>query len=507
MASLATAPRVAIAQIESDKTMIRTTVLSLAAVALLNGTQDPAAKAATEPRPLVLKSATLPGSGLEVLRGTLEVYEDREAREGRVIALKVVVLPATSPEPKPDPIFFLAGGPGQAASGLARRLHSSWMRRDRDIVLVDQRGTGESNPLSCNLAGSADEVAGYLEPIFQEELFRDCLEQLEQRADLTLYSTPIAMDDLDEVRAALGYETINLIGGSYGTRAALVYMRRHPERVRAAILKGVAPIAFRNPLYHAREAQKALERTFDACERSPACRAAFPSLREEFEAVLARLEEEPVELAGRSAASGTPVAMRLDREAFAEALRVMMYSTSSARRVPLAIHRAFGGEYMPFAQLGVQTNRALRDQLAFGMLLCVTCAEDVARIDPDEVERETAGTFLGPGRVRRQMRICGFWPKGRIPDDYGEPVSCDAPTLIFSGTLDPVTSSDFGAEAARHLPNSLHLVVPSSHNIHTAQNTACLDAIIREFLERGTTEGLDTSCVDELELPPFELPG
>jgi len=480
-------------------------VLALGATATAAGDSVPSPQKPPTPsdrEPFVLKSTKIPGIDEAVLQGVYEVFEDRDAGSGRRIGLKVVVLPATKPDPEPDAIFILAGGPGVGATAHAAGYASSWMREDRDIVLVDQRGTGESNPLRCRLGGEGDSPQRYLDPIFQEPAFRECLEELKQKADLTLYTTPIAMDDLNEVRAALGYGTINLNGGSYGTRAALVYMRRHPELVRTAVLTGVAPISFKNPLYHAREAQTAIEGTFEACESDAKCRAAFPELNEEFEAVLERLEREPASVTSEHGVNEIPTKVRLSREAFAEALRVMMYYPWSARSVPLKIHNAYQGDYGPFVQLGIGSNRNIRDQLAFGMLLSVICAEDVARIDPDEIERETRGTFLGDGRVRRQSRVCEFWPKGRVPENYGEPVTSSAPTLLLSGTLDPVTSPRFAREAARHLENSLHVTLAGPHSLRGP----CVDSLVRQILERGSVDGIDTSCAGEVTLPDFELP-
>jgi pimeloyl-ACP methyl ester carboxylesterase len=171
-------------------------------------------------------------------------------------------------------------------------------------------------------------------------------------------------------------------------------------------------------------------------------------------------------------------------------------------QVPLAIHRAHAGDYGLLAQLAVQRQRNLRGILSLGMLLCVTCAEDVARIDPEEVEAATAGTLTGSGRVLDQMRVCAFWPQGDIPDDYGEPVRCEAPTLLISGSLDPVTPPEWGEEAARHLANSLHVVVPGWHGV----GGPCVQAIQRAFLESGSVQGLDTDCVSGMKLPPFVVP-
>ncbi|MHC4303286.1 MAG: alpha/beta hydrolase [Planctomycetota bacterium] len=454
-----------------------------------------------EPGPrLRLRDALEKNSRLPLRFGTYTVYEDRAARAGRTIDLEVFVLPATGPDPRPDPIFYLVGGPGQAATGAFRRLIGSWMNEDRDIVLVSQRGTGRSNGLDCDVVGSDEDLQSYLEVLFRPRLFQQCRDLLAERADLTKYTTPIAMDDLNEVRAALGYDRINLVGGSYGTRAALVYMRRHPETVRSAILMGVAPVSFTNPLYHAREGQRALDMIFAECAADPDCHAAFPDLEREFEAVLERLDDASADATVRHPETGEPVSLKLSRDAFAGALRLIMYYDNSD--VPLLIHRAFAGDYDAFANRGLTSNRAIRGQLAFGMLLCVTCSEDIPRIDPDDIPQLTEGTFLGDGRVRRQMAVCEVWPRGDVPADYGDPVSVDVPVLLLSGEYDPVTPPRWGEETARHLPASLHVVVPTTHSF----GSSCIDQIMRDFLDRGTVEGLDTSCVEHMRRPRFTLP-
>jgi pimeloyl-ACP methyl ester carboxylesterase len=435
-----------------------------------------------------------------ISRGTFTVWEDRAAAEGRTLDLAVVVLHARSHALRADPIFFLAGGPGRDATTLVDGWIDAPMRDERDVVLVSQRGTGGAHRLGC-AGGEHADLQSYLGPMFREDVFRACLTQLSARADLTQYSTSIAMDDLDEVREALGYEKINLYGTSYGTRAALVYMRQHPERVRSAILEGVAPIAFTSPLRDAREAQTALDAILEECESTPGCHEAFPELRAELAAVLARLSVEPVSVSIAHPDSGASVDVRLDRADFAEALRVLMYYLPTSRRVPLLVHRAAQGDFRPFASAAIESNRRLRQRLAHGLFLCVTCSEDVAGIDPSSVARETAGTFLGDDRVRQRMAVCSFWPKSSLPDDFASPVAVDVPTLILSGTLDPVTSPRCGAEAARHLANARHVVVPGAHGLRDP----CVASLRLAFLAEPDPSALDTSCVAAVQLPPFDL--
>lgn len=464
----------------------------LLASASAGSAQDPGDRLRLEP-------CTIPGTDDVARCGAYTVFENRAAAAGRTIDLYLMVIPARSASPHPDPVVWLVGGPGAAATGAARGLRNAWFRAERDILLVDQRGTGRSNPLDCELPDAGRDLQTYLDPLFRVEIFEPCREKLEKVADLSQYTTPIAMDDLDEVRAALGYEQLNLMGSSYGSRATLVYMRRHPETVRSAILEGVTPIAFRNPLYHAYEAQRALEETFESCAADPECHAAFPNLEREFDAVIARLEAEPAWISFFDRRSGRDMVLRLSRYGFAEALRTTLYYMPGARDVPLLIHRAYQGDYEYFVENGLRSNIGITNQLQLGMLLSVTCAEDLSRIDPDEIPALTDGTFLGPDRVRNQMAVCEIWPTGPMPGGYDQPVAVDVPTLILSGTLDPVTPPRWGDETARHLSNSLHVVAPGAHGV----GGPCIAGIERQFLETASVEGIDTSCVKQMTLPPF----
>ncbi len=449
---------------------------------------------------LVLEAEEDEKTGAKTSRGTFAVFEDREAQEGRMIHLDVIVLHATGLEVKPDPVFIFAGGPGSDVIAYTGRFARSWMREQRDIVLVSQRGTGGDNRLDCELAAQDDNLQSYFDPLFKIDTYRACLEELKEKFDLTKYSTCLAADDYNEIRRALGYDKINITGGSYGTRMALVYMRRHPDTVRTAILNGVAPIAFENPLYHAPGFHQAIRLLIAECANDPDCHAAFPNLEEEYEAIIARLDQEPAEVNVRHPKTKEQVPIEMSREAFIESLRTIMYGGN--RHLPHLIHRAFEGDYVPFAQAGLMSERSIRRLLAMGMLLCVTCAEDLDRISEEEIVEIASQTDMGDGRVRRQKAVCEFWPRSEIPDDYGDPVSVDVPVLLLSGTLDPVTPPRWGEEASSHLPNSLHLVSPGAHGV----GNPCLTGIQKQFLELGTVEGLDTSCVKKLKTDHFRIP-
>ncbi|HEX9794959.1 MAG TPA: alpha/beta fold hydrolase [Planctomycetota bacterium] len=441
-------------------------------------------------------------SGLEVLAGEYQVWEDREAADGRRISLHFVIVPSAVGEPEPDPVVILGGGPGQAATTLVASTATMVAREHREILLLDQRGTGRSNPLHCGFARDASDPQSLLELSWDLESIRACRAELEKHADLSLYSTPIAADDLDELCAALGYDKINLRGGSYGSRAALVFLRSHPERVRTATLIGVAPIAFTNPLFHARGAQDTIDLLFADCAADPGCRKVLGDLRGQFETVLARLEKEPARIEVDNPSGKGLVEVVLTRNGFAEGIRTLMYSLPTQRQVPWLIHRAFEYDYQTVAEACMRSNGGIRRQLAWGMLLSVTCAEDVARIDPDNIGSVTDGTFLGDVRVRGQMSACAEWPLGRLPEGYGNDVVSDVPVLLFSGTHDPVTPPRWGAQAVENLKHALHVVVPAAHGV----GGDCVDSLERAFLATGSVAGLDASCVATMRLPRLVLP-
>src|SRR5688572_24713674 len=227
--------------------------------------------------------------------GTLTVPENRTTNRGRTIGLRVVVLPATGRDRAPDPVFFIAGGPGSSivadAGFLAR--HPSGLRERRDFVLVDQRGTGGSAALDCPFYGPPDSLQSFLGHFMPVDAVRRCREMFAAERDLTQYTTTVAAQDLDDVRAALGAERINLSGGSYGTRASQEYMRRFPNRVRSATLFGLVPPSLHMPQHFARDAQRSLDAVIAECAADVACRAAFPNLQDDARRAFDRLRQSP----------------------------------------------------------------------------------------------------------------------------------------------------------------------------------------------------------------------
>lgn len=472
------------------------------AVALAAGLA--ASAAAQQPAPstgtpvLEMRPCQPPGVGTARC-GTYHALENREQPGGRRIPVDVVVLPAASATPRPDPLFFIAGGPGQTVTEIAGIFARSPHRQVRDIVLVDQRGTSPGHALDCRLAGGPQSPQRYLEPVYQPALFRQCRAELQARADLTRYLTADYVEDLDEVRRALGYGQINLQGGSYGTRVVLHYLRLYPRHVRTAVLMSVTPPAARNPLTHAMDAQLALDSIFALCGRDPACSGAFPQLRREFEETLERLRRQPARVTITNPATNQPTEITLDRDAFAEGVRLAMYNWERSRRLPLLLHRAHGGDYAPFAQLALGSAASVRGSLRFGLLMSVVCSEDVPRITEADIVEQTRGTFLGDVRVRTQRAACAEWPRRPLPPGYNDPVVSDVPTLLVSGAYDPATGPRWGAVAAQTLRNSVHVVLPGAHTA----GSPCVDGMAAQLLDRGRVQGLDTSCAAALPLAPF----
>jgi pimeloyl-ACP methyl ester carboxylesterase len=462
-------------------------------VTVLGAIPASAAARRIEPRPCAIKGV----AAAECVR--FEVPENRAMPDGRRIALRIVVLPAKEQPPEPDPVFILAGGPGQAATEnadfFARVLGG--VQRRRDIVLIDQRGTGESNPLNCDLYGATAQA--HLGDLLPLDHVQQCAEQWKAVADLRYYTTDIAMADLDEVRDALGYEQINLFGTSYGTRAAQVYMRAYPQRVRSVILKGVTPMATPLTMPMAKDAQRALDQIVTDCLADKACRTAFPNIRREWKKVWAKLET-PVEV--EIGANGSREKVAITRAAIAPTLRSLMQSVDTTARIPWLIHRAAEGDYAPLAEAALAIRRGFPKAVSVGLFLAVASAEDVAISDDKKVARASRGTFLRDDYYQQLKRVAPLFPPLKMPAGYRAPVKSTVPTLLISGFLDPATPPSGGDAVAKHLPNSRHVIVRNGSHSYGGMSP-CIDEIMATFIARGSVEALDVSCAAAIERPPF----
>ena len=440
----------------------------------------------------------------EALRcGVYNVFENRRTRKGRMLPLKIVLIPARHRHPDQGPVFYMAGGPGETATEVAAFVIESGDADDHDVVLVDERGTGDGHRLDCRSPGSDDKLEGYLNGPFDPAAARACRDELKQRYDLSQYTTPNFADDIDEVRGAMGYDRINITAGSFGTYAAQIYMRRHGEHVRSAYLTSLVTLSNRVPLYHARGAQRGLDQLFKDCDDDTACHAAYPRLREDFAAVLNKVRERPVATSVRHPVSGAPTEIHLTERAFADAVRVIMYRSNRAREIPFLVEQALAGDFSPFAEAAVRASRDIYSGARIGLHYAITCNEFVDRIRPEDVEPATRGSFLGSWRVRDQMAACKDWPKTDLPADYFEPFRSEVPTVLISGATDPASPPNWGDEVKSFMPNAIHLVVPGDG--HTPEN-GCTRSIRHQLFRTGTIQGLDTSCMSQGQPVPFKLP-
>lgn len=473
-------------------------LLAAATVAVASGADAAPVPSGT----LEMKPCQIAGVKGEVRCGTYRVPENRAKPPGRMLSLNIVVLPARHPVPGKGPVFFFSGGPGQAATDEAPGFVDSWERDEHDLVLIDQRGMGRSGILKCRLPGTDAHLESYFEPIYQGPVARACRQELESRADLAQYSTFAMVADTDEVRRALGYDTINVEGGSYGTYLSLMYIKAHPDRVRAAYLYSLAAPENRLPLHHAEAAQDALNVLFKECEADAPCHKAYPHFPEDFAAVAAALRAHSVETTVQHPETHAPTKIVFTYTAFADAVRVMMYD--GGRGFPYLIDRAKKGDYAPLAQTAMETSRGFYSGVPLGIQLSVTCSEFASRIRPEDIGPVTRNTFLGESRVRGQLAACSEWPTAPIPADAFAPFRADVPALLISGSVDPVTRPYWSREYQRRLPNNMHVVIPGGGH---APVTQCTDNIAKALFDRGTFDGVDTGCVAHMLPPPFRLPG
>ena len=435
---------------------------------------------------------TMRGEQIDAQCGTLNVPEDRSVLQGRQIALKIALIPAIKRKPAPDPLFLLAGGPGQSALEAYPVLIPALKRihEDRDIILVDQRGTGESNPLRC----LTDEDENLTNAQAQAKL-KACPATLD--ADPRLYTTEIAMTDLDAVRAALGYETINIYGASYGTRAALTYLRMFPERVRTLTLDAVVDAEFVMFMDAAADGQKALEAFFARCAADEACSATFPDLQAEFDDVVQRLEAEPATITFPHPVTGKPFELEVNRRLVTSMVFNTLYSPDLAATLPLSIHLAYAEKnYIPLISQGFMLDAGLYD----GMFYSVTCTEDAPLISAPEAAKRGAGSVFGD-RTVDFVDACANWPKGQVSPEFRQPVVSDVPVLIFSGDSDPITPPWHAEKVAASLTNELHLVFKGLG--HGNLSSRCSTNILSDFIASASITGLDTSCVEKVEPAPF----
>ncbi len=439
--------------------------------------------AMAQAQPLPLERCRLATASVQAVFagcGTLNVPEDPATPAGPTIELFVARVGALSATPRPDPLVLIAGGPGQSTVDFYLQLRGAFeqARRDRDIVLVDQRGTGRSaEGFDCKTPEDlALDTAG---PEALERVIDGCKGALQH--DPRFYTTSVAVQDLDRVRAALGIERWNVYGVSYGTRVAQHYLRRFPERARAVVLDGVVPPELALGPDVAREAQRALTQIFARCAADPGCGTRFADLPAHFRALLARLDA-----AAREHTEPAPPLSSLELRAL---VRFMSYSAATVALLPVLIHEAYGGNYAPLASHAKTTLRDLPESLSFPMSNSVTCTEDVPFM-PANATEGLDDTYLGTTIVDALRLICGRWPGGVRDPDFKQPVVSDVPVLLLSGDTDPITPPAYAERViAGGLTNSKHVI--GKDQGHGLVAIGCVPRLLRAFLERAAPSELD----------------
>jgi pimeloyl-ACP methyl ester carboxylesterase len=430
-------------------------------------------------------------SGQAARCGTLAVPENRLVPNGRSIELHFVVVPPLH-SPEREPVFAIAGGPGQSAidsyrtgladDGLLRAAHN-----DRAIVVLDQRGAGASSPLPCDLVGNRATMFTYL---FSPSVVQRCRSTLTATHDLNAYGTDAAVDDLDALRQSLGYRKIVLYAGSYGTDASLVYLRRHGNSAAAALLLGVAPPSLLLPLPFPRGAQHALNDLIAACDADADCNRNFPTFETDFSRMIERSKNGGIAVDGG----------RISFEVLADAMRHVMYDAYTASYLPLIVHRFATGDSAPLAKIVTLTSQGIAGSLDMGMNLSITCAESMPFISPQQAALASRGTFMGTSRYDAQRSACSIWNVRPVDVAFLSPIRSNVPVLMISGADDPATPAQFGARALADLPNGRQILIPGAGHDATS---ACTERIETDFLRSYDVRALNAACVRAQRRPPF----
>lgn len=422
--------------------------------------------------------------------GTLSVFEDRAAARGRKIDIHFVVARAKT-SPARQAVFLFAGGPGEGSTDMAGGA-AGWLsslRATLDLVFVDQRGTGHSHPLSCPSPAETDPAAIFGH-VFNPSIVARCRDTLSRDADLTKYTTDLAVADVDDVRAALGYERISLYGVSYGTRMAQEYLKRFPSRVRSVVLDGVVPFDVAIPVTYAASAQQSLDRVFAACAATSSCRSAYPQPAADFERVLHRFDRGPVEARVNTNGAGGPT-VSMSRGDFGYAVRGLLYDNVTSRLPEMLARAADSGDLGEFATAYWLRARSLDRVVADGLHLSVFCAEDVPFATDQEIAAASAGTFLGRYLFDEYRAACSAWQRAPLANDARAPVVSRVPTLVLSGAFDPVTPPAFADRVAKSLAMSLNIVSPLDAH---GSAFGCARPAVLYVLERAAIAGAPAVC-------------
>lgn len=424
--------------------------------------------------------------------GVIPVRENPADSNSRMIDLHVLRLPAVTLRATADPLMIISGGPGQSALKLAKDF--PWLfadvRKQRDLIFIDQRGTGKSSPLECELGETPDNN------LSSEQQHQHFLDQLQKCAEnhaavAPYYVTPFAVEDMEVVRQALGYEKMNLWGVSYGTRVALSYLRAYPQHVRSVILDGVAPAGMELSSSWEVDNQRTLSLIAEQCTANEACQQRYGDVQNHYQTLLERLADSPLSVTVNHPRTAQSTSLQIDNVKLEGLVRMSMYSRDIARLLPFFIHEAVEQRYQPIAAALLVMNEQDFTGISYGMHYTVLCNEDY-KAPTVEQEVHSSIRFMG--------QACAFWPKAELPESYYQPVVSDVPVLLLSGERDPVTPPRWGEKVKENLSQGLHVVVPGGH--HFVSGEGCIRQLMTLFIQAGSVTGLDTSCVNNIA--PFQ---
>ncbi len=425
----------------------------------------------------------------------LDVPLDYAAPDGRSITIVAAVVPATTARPAPDPLFVFAGGPGQAGTDVGPWLTTAFgpARRERDVVLLDFRGTGRSVALACTLPDMLDR--DYAAAV--QQAVRDCVRK--HGPGLEHYTHREVVEDIERVRLALGLDEINLRGGSFGTRVAQHYVRQYGAHVRSVVLDGATPVGTSIFVTAPRTAEDAWQRLLADCARDDDCARTFPLLAEEFPGLLARAEAGGVGAELRRPDTGRLTRVALDRDGVAGLVRGALYVELTRSLLPLAITEAAHGRLEPLAALGAATGEWSTSTMAFGFTLGIVCSEDLAQSARGDRALLSAG-FVRDSYDRGFEQLCAEWPVAPLPAEMLAPIEASTPALAISGEADPVTPPSLGEATLAQFAARVHAIVPGGY--HTNSSNPCVASMIAEFLADPLTGGRDHACLERAAPPP-----
>jgi pimeloyl-ACP methyl ester carboxylesterase len=418
------------------------------------------------------------------------------------IELRVAVVPALNLTPEPDPLVPIAGGPGQGSVQFYTAYYWAFedVRRNRDILLIDQRGTGESATMDCEF--DDDILEGEYSVAVTVEYTERCLEQLPY--DPRFFTTSIAVTDMEAVREALGYPALNLYGVSYGTRVAQHFARRYPDSTRTVVIDGVVPPQLSLGPEIATESQKAVDNILARCAEDDACNERFDDVAADFERIVAELRAAPVTIDVPNPSTGRPEKLEFGEGELAGAIRLLAYHPNSIALMPLLIHEAGKGNYVPLGSQFMMTMIAMADAMSLGMHNSIMCTEDVPFYDKSSIDYDgLAASYMGTFQLDALEAICSVWPAGPIDDEFKVPLATDLPVLLLSGDADPITPPRYAELAAVDVENATHLI--GKHQGHGQISVGCTPQLVADFIDAADGSGLDATCLERSFVMPFFL--